>query len=82
MWSRYKDQLKQHVILKERVGKLEAQVENTPSKESVHQLMLSLSDMGGTVKVMQERLGGFGDTVKRSERVMERVEKYLLEHNK
>lgn len=65
-------------ILRERLSKAEARLDDTPNSKSVHELALSVERMSGNLKALGERMGGMDRIVDRVEKVLNRHEDFLL----
>lgn len=63
-----------------RIARIEQSYDSLPSKDDLHAIQLSLSEMSGDVKAMRANWGGMKDTVKAFTDTVRRHEQYLLEN--
>lgn len=68
--------------IEKRVAKVEAAVEAMPDREAVHQLALSITETSGRLEVISTRMQGLEKLFDRAERIVNRLEEYLLNRNK
>ena len=61
--------------LKDRVAKIEAEIAHLPNKDSVHQLELAITKIGGDISTMSEKFASVA-------RTSTRIEQYLLDKEK
>lgn len=84
-WKRQqsqKDEIKQVKEEKDelatQVAVLKTKIETLPTKESVHDLMLEMAEMKGALLAVDKQIDAVNASIKRGERVMDRVDKYLM----
>lgn len=63
--------------LSSRVQVLEETVKAMPAKDDVHQLHLTLSEMGGDMKAIRATMRGMSDSLSRTEGIVSRHEDHL-----
>lgn len=55
-----------------------AEIDSVPTRDEMHQLRLSVSELSGRIERLGERLDGQRDSMGRFQAVLDRVEDYLL----
>lgn len=62
----------------ERITRAEAEIEDKPTTNALHELAVSIAGLSGDLKAVIARLDGQGEIVRRLETVADRQEQYLL----
>ncbi|MBL4751471.1 MAG: DUF2730 family protein [Amylibacter sp.] len=65
-----------------RIQALEQSVNDLPGKDDMHQLELTLKEIGGDMKAIRATMRGMSESMTRTERIVGRHEEHLLERSK
>ncbi len=60
-----------------RLTRAQARLDETPTSKALHEVALSISDFGGDLRAISERLKGLGAIVERLEKVTNRQEDWI-----
>lgn len=63
-----------------RADEVAAEVARMPGRDEIHKLDLSVTELSGRITQFGERLDGSRDTMSRLQRVLDRVEDFLLKN--
>ncbi len=63
-----------------RLAKLEAAADTLPTRDDFHTLALANADMIGEMKALKEAMKGMHETLNATQRIVQRVNDYLLDH--
>ncbi len=65
-----------------RIQALEQSVKDLPDKDDVHQMELTLKEIGGDMKAIRATMRGMSESMTRTERIVGRHEDHLLDKAK
>jgi len=65
-----------------RIQALEQSVKDMPDKDDMHQLELTLKEIGGDMKAVRATMRGMSESMTRTEHIVGRHEDHLLERGK